>query len=45
VLLGVTAYYLLLQLFAPDVAVFARLAIGMLARRDFDSLRRLFAGG
>lgn len=43
VLLGATAYYLLLQFFAPDAGVFARSAIGMLARRDVDSLRRLFA--
>ena len=45
VLLGATAYYLLLPFLAPDAAGFARSAIGMLARRDVDSLRRLFAGG
>jgi len=45
VLLGMTAYYVLLPFFAPDAAAFARSAIGMLARRDIDSLRRLFAGG
>jgi len=45
VLLSVTAYYVLLPFFAPDAAAFVRSAIGMLVRRDIDSLRRLFAGG
>ncbi|MCO5108600.1 MAG: oligosaccharide flippase family protein [Burkholderiaceae bacterium] len=45
VLLGMTVYYSLLPLFAPDAAAFARSVIGMLVRRDVDSVRRLFASG
>lgn len=45
VLLGATAYYLLLALLAPDAADFTRTAIVRLARRDIDGLRRLFGGG
>ncbi len=44
VLLGATAYYALLPLFAPDAAAFVRSAIGVLARRDLDALRKLFDG-
>lgn len=45
VLLGASAYYALLVLFAPDAAAVARSAIVLLARRDRDGLRRLFTGG